>query len=246
MAHVERWILVGTLIFCLVGLISYFSYLQVAKPTIPTPTMPTIDIPKPPSQAEVPPPVPEKEEEQETPEPASLAIQKLHVEWEASGPKEAEYLWGVAVDDDEGNIVYAAGALPETPLGKLDVWKSTDGAESWEFLGRFDELEENFRHKEEMWDDYQNCRITVFEEESAHNNPDIILKSEWLGPDDWRFLLSFNNGNSWYEINLPPSVTVEGTQALTDKNRFELISYDGEVKLFITYHEVWRTTIKPP
>ena len=231
MAHVERWILVGTLILCFVGLIG---------------CTPTIDIPKPPpSQAEVPPLVSEPEN-QENPKPTSPTIQKLHVEWETNGPEEAEGLWGVTVDDDKGEIVYAVGFLPETPFGKLEVWKSTDGAESWEFLGRLDELEENFRHKEEIWSDSQNCQITMFEEESAHNNPDIILKSEWLGPDDWRFLLSFNNGSSWYEINLPPSVTPEGTQALTDKNRFELISYNGEVKLFISYHEVWRTTIKPP
>ncbi len=142
MKHIPLpWIIVAIVAFCLVGLGSYFGFWQITKPTI--------TLPQPPSQHEVIPPATPKTP---TPEPESTSLPKVEVEWETNGPFDARYIAVITFDDNKGEIIYAIGSKGE--IRPVSVWKSNNGGDSWEYVGKITDPGINFQEKEKIYEEF--------------------------------------------------------------------------------------------
>jgi len=181
-------------------------------------------------------------------------IKNLQVTWETNGPNDAGGMEAVVVDDNEGKIIYAVGLLPEQFRPDY-VWKSSDGGNSWSFLGQFADSEINFKDKEQIYNNYLRGPTysgPFFVSKRDPNNESFVLQAVPLTlaptenhpiPPFWEFRLSLDGGKSWLALNLPPGWDPEGNILLTDKYHFDLISFDGTLKLFLAADKVWQAEI---
>lgn len=172
--------------------------------------------------------------------------QSLEIKWEASGPSDAQSIWAIVIDDCEGKIVYAIGSKPNQ-LYPVDVWKTEDGGQSWSYTGAITSPDVNFKNKEDLVKEIFAPTISLtWEAKEDLNDQNIVLKPKWLTVDDWQFLLSFDGGSSWFELNLPSDWKPQGNQILTERNHFNLVSSNGTLKLFLAAGKVWQAEISLP
>ncbi len=241
-----KWLVISFIVACVIGG-SVGVYFNFDKPA------PTATIQKPPVQPTPVPPVVSTPTQPENPTPKK----NLEVTWKTNGPTDTGGLLAVVVNDNEGKIIYAIGLLPGQFRPDY-VWKSSDGGNSWSFLGQFTNPEINFKGKEQIYNNYLNVPVfsgPFFASKRDPNNESIVLRAVQLTiipteyapiPPLWEFHLSLDNGKSWLALNLPPGWKPEGNIILTDDYHFDLISSDGTLKLFLAAGKVWQAEISLP
>jgi len=199
-------------------------------------------------QHPTPPQIPLVEPPASTENPNVVLIQQLTVQWSTNGPDNAGTM-AIVVNDDKGENLYAVGMKREGDH-PVYVWKSEDSGESWRYAGLITAPDINFKDKDQIYHDFEeNAIVSLFACKSDPNNENIILKAVGFGFDEtiddvqWEFRLSFDGGNSWFTLNLPPGWQVKGNVILTDKHHFDLISQGNTLKIFLAAKEVWQTEI---
>lgn len=204
----------------------------------------------------------------ETSTSAESQISELEVKWKECELSDNDANRAVVIDDDEGEVVYAIGSIPDN-FRDIYVWRTEDGGATWERLGLITDQEIQFKNKEEIYERwFKPAAVTLeWEPKKDPNNPNIILKPEMIpglvkiedpnNPDvvkyemmepphslHWIFLLSFDGGQSWSKVNLPPPAENDCFGMLTVK--YDLVSVGGVLKIFFAHSEIWQATISLP
>jgi len=193
----------------------------------------------------------------------STINKSINIEWKSYGPDESEGINAVVIDNI-GKTIYAIGSLPEKKYPK-DVWKMDFGSQSWQYLGMIDDLEIDLREELRtiIYEDLirpfhgftgRRSRDNSFGEvryDPPHENPEkknpnnsnISIKLIFYDLDNpsppfekYKFLLSFNGGESWSELNLPPLYDYDSdryeVQPFILWHQYNLVSYGDILYLF--------------